>query len=133
MSKLHKPDSRKIRVLLVCDKSIELEMANFFLRDCDSSLDIETTTAPDKAIEMAVNPGYDCIVTDYSMPGINGLELTERIREHSSIPIIMFTGWGDESIAAAGYEAGLNGYMRKDSELSVYDDLASLIRRLCLC
>jgi CheY-like chemotaxis protein len=79
---------------------------------------------------MATNSGYDCIVTDYRMPNINGLELVKMIRERSDIPIIMFTGYGNELVAAAGIEAGLNGYMRKNSDPSVYSDLASMIRRL---
>ena len=42
----------------------------------------------------------------------------------------MFTGYGSELVAAAGIEAGLDGYMRKNSDSRVYSDLASLIRRL---
>jgi DNA-binding NarL/FixJ family response regulator len=107
-------------------------MADYLLRDCDPNLDIETITSPNKAIEMVINSGYDCVVTDYRMPKINGIELTERIRKHSNIPIIMFTGWGDESIAAAGYEAGLDGYMRKDSGIETYCELARRIRRVAI-
>ncbi len=80
---------------------------------------------------MTVNSGYDCIITDYRMPNINGLELVYLIRESSDIPIIMFTGYGNELVAAIGIKAGLNGYMKKGSDLSVYNDLASLIKRLC--
>lgn len=123
-------DKRQIRVLHVDDMSSELEMADFYLRDCDSSLDIDTTTSPDKAIELVTNSGYDCLVTDYKMPEINGIELTKLIREKSDIPIIMFTGWGDESIAAAGYKVGLNGYIMKNSDPNTYRELASQIRKL---
>ena len=67
MSALQRRDKRYIHVLIVDDKSIELEMADYLLRDCDPNLDIETTTSPDEAIEMVINSGYDCVVTDYSM------------------------------------------------------------------
>ncbi len=130
MSKLHKPDSRKIRVLLVDNNGYDLVMTYFSLKGCDSNLDIEVTNSPQRAYEMTVNSLYDCIVTDYRMPNINGLELVYLIRESSDIPIIMFTGYGNELFAASGIIAGLNGYMRKNSESSVYADLASLIRRL---
>lgn len=122
--------SRKIRVLVVDNNDDELEMTRLLLKDNDSGLNIEITNSPQRAYEMTINSGYDCIVTDFRMPNINGLELVRLIRESSDVPIIMFTGYGNEQIAAAGIEAGLDGYMWKRSELRVYFELASLIRRL---
>jgi len=123
-------DNQHLRILLVDDRPFELEMAELLLTDCDSSLSIETTTSPHQAYELVINSDYDCLVTDYQMPEIDGIELARMIRESNDIPIIMFTGWGDESVAEAGYNAGINGYLRKTADLSIYDGLARTIRRV---
>ena len=105
-------------------------MTDHLLRDCDPNLEIDVTNSPQRAYEMAVNSGYDCVVTDYRMPNLTGLDLVNLIRESSDIPIILFTGYGDESVAGAGYEAGLDGYMRKDPGIETYCELARRIRRV---
>lgn len=53
-----------------------------------------------------------CIL-DVRMPGMDGVELCRRIRELSSVPILMLTAADDESDAVAGLEAGADDYIRK--------------------
>ncbi|NVM57185.1 MAG: response regulator [Desulfobacterales bacterium] len=56
----------------------------------------------------------DIIVTDYLMPGMNGLELLEALkRENKDIPLIMITGQGDENIAARAMKLGAADYLVK--------------------
>ncbi len=51
MSKLHKPGSRKIRVLLVDNNGYDLVMTYFFLKGIDSDLDIDVTNSPQRAMK----------------------------------------------------------------------------------
>jgi PAS domain S-box-containing protein len=73
---------------------------------------------------------YDCVVTDYQMPKINGIELSEKIRESFDLPIIIYTGQGSEEIAEAAFSAGIDDYLRKEMDPSHYQVLAKRIRQV---
>ncbi|WP_435362724.1 bacterio-opsin activator domain-containing protein [Haloarchaeobius sp. DYHT-AS-18] len=56
----------------------------------------------------------DCIVSDYDMPQMNGLELLESVRERDDrLPFILFTGKGSEEIASEAIAAGVTQYLQK--------------------
>lgn len=55
----------------------------------------------------------DACILDVRMPGMDGVELCRRIREVSSVPILMLTAADDERDAVGGLEAGADDYIRK--------------------
>ena len=58
--------------------------------------------------------GADCLVVDYKMAGIDGLELAERLRGLDvSAPIVMITGYPDENIASKASSAGVRQVLLK--------------------
>jgi PAS domain S-box-containing protein len=59
---------------------------------------------------------FDVIIIDYSLPGLNGLELSQKIldREDLDIPIIMLTGQGNAEIAIHALSIGVSDYIVKD-------------------
>jgi len=71
----------------------------------------------------------DCVVSDYELPGLNGIELVRTIRDRfpdSPTPFVLLTGAGSEEIAANALNAGASSYVRKgDSE--VYEHVAKRI------
>ena len=91
------PDT--IRVLHVDDDQDLLLLVARIMTSIDPNLHIESTTAPTEALEKIKNNEYDCIVSDYSMPTIDGIELAERIRKESNIPFILYTRQGSEEVA----------------------------------
>ena len=57
----------------------------------------------------------DCVVTDFRMPEVDGIELLEHIHDsHPHLPSILVTGDGSEDIAARAITAGVTDYIRKD-------------------
>jgi len=61
--------------------------------------------------------GVDAVLTDIDMPNMDGLELTRRIRARSEwqrLPVVAVTNRTEEAELAAGYEAGVDAYLRKD-------------------
>ncbi|WP_207590647.1 response regulator [Halomontanus rarus] len=74
-------------------------------------------------------PTIDCIVSDYDMPGTNGLEFLEAVRAlDSDIPFILFTGKGSEEIASEAISAGVTDYLQKQTSPDQYLVLANRVR-----
>ena len=70
-----------------------------------------------------------CIITDVRMPGINGLELAQRIRDSgSNEPVIVITGHADLSLAIEAMRAGVIDFVEKPFDDEVL--LGSIIRVL---
>jgi DNA-binding response OmpR family regulator len=58
----------------------------------------------------------DVVVLDVMMPGLSGLQILQRIREHedlSSIPVVMLTSRGREEHVVEGFERGATDYLTK--------------------
>jgi FixJ family two-component response regulator len=56
----------------------------------------------------------DCLVVDYKMNGIDGLELVRRLRDlEIGAPVILITGYADESVTAKARSAGVHEVLRK--------------------
>ncbi len=53
------------------------------------------------------------ILLDVMLPGLDGIEVCQRIREHSNVPIIMLTAKGEEIDKILGLEYGADDYMTK--------------------
>ena len=54
---------------------------------------VDTTTSPLNALDR-LSEGFDCLVSDYQMPKMNGIELARRVRQRSKVPFIIYTGLG---------------------------------------
>ncbi|ELY79968.1 response regulator [Natrinema gari] len=72
--------------------------------------------------------GIDCVVSDYDMPGMDGLELFGAIRSRDlDVPFILFTGAGSAEIADEAISAGVTDYVRKGTGADQYAELAARI------
>ena len=120
-----------IRVLHVDDDPDLVAMASTFMERSDDSFDVETVTDPTEVADRMSRDGsaIDCIVADYDMPELDGLELLKEIREdHSSLPFILYTGKGSEEIASEAISLGVTDYMQKEIGTEQYEVLANRIR-----
>lgn len=75
--------------------------------------EILTASDGEMAVALAVTDELDLILMDIRMPKMDGLQASVRIREFSSVPIIMFTALGEEKDIVAGLEAGADDYIIK--------------------
>ncbi|GJL49073.1 response regulator [Candidatus Nitrospira salsa] len=68
------------------------------------------------ALSMVQNSDFDLILTDYQMPKMNGLELLQQLSASSrtsSIPVIMITAFGSETLESDAQQAGACAVLRK--------------------
>jgi len=68
---------------------------------------------------------YDLLILDVMLPGMNGFEICRRIRDKSSVPIIMLTAKSDVSDKIIGLDFGANDYITKPFEM---EELLARIR-----
>ena len=103
-----------VRVLHLDDDPALLSAAADYLEGEDERLTLETTTAADEAIELVAEQEIECIVCDYEMPGMDGIEVLETVREEwPDLPFILFTGKGSEQVASEAIKKGVTDYLQK--------------------
>ena len=117
-----------IQILMVDDDVDQLEISRISLEDTDSNLKVTGVTTPEEAIKLLEENRFDCVVSDYQMPGMNGIMLADKTRETSDIPFIIYTGKGSEEVAEAAFAAGVDDYARKEQGLAHFKVLTKRIR-----
>jgi PAS domain S-box-containing protein len=123
------PLENTIKILHVDDEDEQLEFLKKFLLEIDPTFIIESTNSPTQVLDW-LSKKYDCIVSDYQMPEIDGISLAQRVREKSKIPFIIYTGRGSEEVAEDAFEAGVDDYIRKEMTPGHYHVLAKSIRQV---
>ena len=75
----------------------------------------EVECVPDGAtvLRLAGQEPPDLVVLDLMLPGIGGLEVCRRLREHWPIPVVMLTALGEETDRVVGFETGADDYVTK--------------------
>jgi PAS domain S-box-containing protein len=118
----------RIRVLHVDDEPDLGELVATFLERADDRLDIETAMDADEGLEMLADGDFDCVVSDYDMPGQNGIDFLETIRSRRpDLPFILYTGKGSEDVASSAITAGATDYLQKEGGTDQYTVLANRI------
>lgn len=120
-----------IYVLHVDDEPGLAELTATFLEREDDRLCIETATDASEGLELLAETEFDCIISDYDMPGQNGIEFLGAVREeYADLPFILYTGKGSEEVASDAISAGVTDYLQKETGTDQYTILANRVRNL---
>jgi len=110
--------------LLLVDDEPALLVA---LKQLARSLGHEPVLARSGAEALELLEGVDTVVTDYAMPGMNGLELLDAIRgRDDSLPVIFLTAQGSERTAVRAMKSGAYDYVTKPFDV---DELGAVLER----
>ena len=116
------------RVLHVDDEPDLSEMVGIFLGRADERFEIAQATSASMGLDKLSEQTFDCVISDYDMPGCNGIEFLEEVREEfPELPFILFTGKGTEEIASDAISAGVTDYLQKQGGTDQYTVLANTV------
>lgn len=130
MTQLTIPERKKsISVLIVDDESYLSDLAQRFLEM--NHFSTEAASSADEALAKLRERSFDIVVSDYQMPGKDGIDLLRAVREEfPELPFILFTGRSREEVVIHALNEGADFYLQKGGDPKAqFAELAHKIRR----
>ncbi len=117
-----------MKILVVDDEKLLVKGIKFNLEN--EGYQVECAYDGASAVELARGGNFDLIILDLMMPEIDGLEACVKIREFSSVPIIMLTARSEDTDKIIGFECGADDYITKPFNiLELKARIRALLRR----
>lgn len=109
-------DSNATRVVIVDDRSTARSLLEGLAKSLEPGIVVESFAEPQLALEHMQTSIPDLIITDYRMPGMDGIEFTRRIRAHKNlvdVPLIIVTVVEDRQIRYQALENGATDFLTR--------------------
>jgi DNA-binding response OmpR family regulator len=101
----------EISALLIDDDRRLFELLGTYLGK--SGVRLEHAEDGPSGLAAIASGGFDLVLLDVMMPGMDGLEVLRRLREKDAVPVLMLTARGDETDRVVGLELGADDYLSK--------------------
>jgi two-component system, OmpR family, response regulator CpxR len=100
-----------VRILIVDDdEELSSLLTELLIRE---GFRVDTQNDGRRGLAAALNGGYDLLVLDVMLPGLDGFEILKRVRREARIPILMLTARGEDEDRIIGLELGADDYLPK--------------------
>ncbi|MDH3366188.1 MAG: PAS domain S-box protein, partial [Thermoplasmata archaeon] len=124
-------NERPPKVLYVDD---EQEFVNLAVRllGGGGAISVSGVTSADVALKMLEDDDFDVIISDYQMPGMNGIDLLRKIRAAGiNTPFVIVTGKGREDVAVDALNSGADLYIQKSLDLkALFAEISMMVKSL---
>ncbi len=105
-----------ILLLIVDDSPEDRELYRRLLaQDGEHAYEFLDAETGEEGLQLAHNRIPDCLLLDYRLPDVDGLEFLSRLRAERLIPVIVLTGQGNEAVAVEAMKSGAQDYLLKGS------------------
>ena len=102
----------KLQVLVIDDDAVVGRSFDRVLSE--KGYDVSTVLSGEEAMETMQDTNFDVVFTDIKMPGMDGLEVTERIKARCPwTPVVVITGYGTDDNESKAAVLGASGFVRK--------------------
>ena len=116
------------KILIVDDEPLIVKGLKYSLEQ--EGYEIDSAADGEEALAKFASGHFDLILLDVMLPKMDGIEVCQRVRERSNIPIIMLTAKGEDMDKILGFEYGADDYMTKPFNiLEVKARIKSIFRR----
>jgi two-component system, OmpR family, response regulator len=117
-----------LRVLIVDDDARLFELLGSYLKQ--NGIVAESARDGQAGLALIDAGGFDAVLLDIMMPGLDGLSVLRKIRDRGDLPVIMLTAKGDETDRVVGLELGADDYLPKPfSPRELLARLRAVVRR----
>ncbi len=117
-----------LKILVVDDEKLLVKGIKFNLEN--EGYQVEVGYNGEDAVELAKTGNFDLLILDLMMPKLSGYEACMRIREFSTVPIIMLTARSEDNDKIIGFEYGADDYITKPFNiLELKARIRALLRR----
>jgi PAS domain S-box-containing protein len=121
----------EVSILYVDDDRDFADLTATFLEREAEAFTVETAPNATEGLERLAEDDFDCIVSDYEMPGMDGLKFLEAVRtEYTDFPFVLFTGKGSEEVASEAIRKGATDYLQKKTDTGQYALLANRVENV---
>lgn len=124
---------KNMKILVVDDFSTMRRIIKNLLKDLGFT-NIQEADDGNTALPMLQQGDFDFVVTDWNMPGMQGIDLLRAIRADESLkhtPVLMVTAEAKKEQIVAAAQAGVNGYVVKPfTAATLKEKLAKIFERL---
>ncbi len=104
--------SNKLQVLVIDDDAVVGRSFDRVLSE--KGYEVSTALSGEEALDTIENTKFDVVFTDIKMPGMDGLEVAERIKARCPwTPVVVITGYGTEENEARASVLGVSGFVHK--------------------
>jgi len=94
------------KILIVDDEPDMLKLLSMILRE-KTPYEIITTNNPVEAVELAKQGGFDLVISDLKMPGLDGMEIIDAVKKvDEDIPVIIITAFASVESASEAIQKG---------------------------
>jgi DNA-binding response OmpR family regulator len=116
------------RALLVDDDASLVSMLSQYL--AGGGFEVLWAASAEEGLAKLRGESFDVVVLDVMLPGLDGLELLQRLREAHDVPVLMLTARGDDTDRIVGLELGADDYLAKPfNPRELLARLKALVRR----
>lgn len=115
----------KSKIMVVDDEMHIRELVRFYLDKAGFDT-IEAANA-EEALDIVENQYIDLAVVDIMMPGMDGFELVEQMRQYREFPVIMLTAKSQSKDKLRGFSLGIDDYVTKPFDL---DELMARVKTI---
>lgn len=125
------PGTTPISVMFVDDEEVLCDISRRFLEK-DRDMKVDTFLSAEAAMEALKNTRYDIIVSDYEMPGVDGIAFLKQIKSWgNTTPFIIFSGKGREAVIIEALNNGADFYLQKGGDpQALFAELKNQIRHI---
>ena len=118
-----------IELLHVEDDDQFAETMATYLEDAIGEFVVTRVPDGEAALDRLSATTVDCVVSDYRMPGMDGIELSRAVAERApQLPFVLFTGRGSEAVAGEAVDAAVTSYLPKRADREGFERLAERVR-----